>query len=204
MSLEEGEARLQVSLNSKYEIVCCGEVGRPGFGLSTFPWLVAAVGMWESRQRFPILIRNDGGVTDKILIFGCCSEDRMRKNTRMRMGKLSVWLGRIRPLILPEPTPSSMDEGRSVLTRLAIPHSFGPDLGPWSALLAVLGCLARIFGACLLFAVWGGFSALAWSAIGNRVWPVAAILPAVLVFLILLAALMIAVSAVENAIRARC
>jgi hypothetical protein len=47
---------------------------------------------------------------------------------------------------------------------------FNPDLGPAGALIAVAGCLARIFGSCLLLAFWGGFSAWAWTSIASRFW----------------------------------
>lgn len=60
------------------------------------------------------------------------------------------------------------------------------------------GCLARIFGACLLFALWGGLSALAWKSIANRLWRAAALAPMALIFLAALALLMGAISAVEK------
>jgi hypothetical protein len=82
-----------------------------------------------------------------------------------------------------------------------MPHSFNPDLGLPEALLAVGACLTRIFGACLLFALWGGFSAWAWSAIASHFWRVAALGPLVLMFLGALAALMLAVTAVESRLR---
>jgi hypothetical protein len=95
------------------------------------------------------------------------------------------------------------NQGRSMFSRFAAPHTFGPDLSLGEALVAVAGCLARIFGACVLFAVWGGASAFAWSAIANRFWRVAAEPPLLLLFLAALASLMIAVSAVERSITPR-
>jgi len=64
----------------------------------------------------------------------------------------------------------------------------------------VAGCLARIFGACLLFALWGGLSALAWTSIANRLWRAAALAPLALIFLAALGLLMWAISAVEKKI----
>src|SRR5271165_3129810 len=87
---------------------------------------------------------------------------------------------------------------RSVFASLATPYTFNPDLGAWDALVAVLGCLARIFGACLLFAVWGGVSLRGWSAIDNRFWRAAAVLPLVLIFFAALALLMLAISQIEK------
>ena len=100
-------------------------------------------------------------------------------------------------------TDSAPDAGspsKSVFARLAVPHSFNPDMGPVEALLAVVGTLVRIFGACILFALWGGFSAWAWSAIGSHFWRMAAAAPLVLVFPAALAAFMMTVTAVGRRI----
>jgi len=114
------------------------------------------------------------------------------------MLKVRAWLERVRPLIVPGATSESGDKGRSVLARFAMPHSFGPDLKPLAALVAVAGSLARIFSACLLFAVWGGLAAVAWSAIANPFLRAVAMLAMFVMFLPLLAILMIAVSLVEK------
>ena len=95
------------------------------------------------------------------------------------------------------PTPRS----RSVFARLALPHSFDPDLGSGEALSAVVGTLVRIFGACVLFALWGGFSAWVWVSIGSHFWRIAALGPLVLVFFMAFAALMLAITAVERKVR---
>jgi hypothetical protein len=94
-------------------------------------------------------------------------------------------------------------EAKSVFARLALPFMFNPDLGPAGALFAVIGALARIFGACLLFAFWGGFSAWAWTAITNHFWRMAAVGPLVLIFPAALASLLLAISAVETRCRPR-
>jgi hypothetical protein len=103
-------------------------------------------------------------------------------------------------LLQPDHTPRPATQGRSILSSLAVPYTFSPDLSFGDALIAIAGCLTRIFAACVLFAVWGGLSALVWSAIRNHFWRAAAVLPLVLVFLAGLATLMIAISAVERAI----
>jgi hypothetical protein len=87
-----------------------------------------------------------------------------------------------------------------MFSRFAVPHTFGPDLSLSEALVAVAGTLARIFGFCALFAVWGGASFFAWSAIGSRFWRLAAEPPLFLFFLAALAGLMLAVSAVERSV----
>lgn len=69
--------------------------------------------------------------------------------------------------------------------------------------MAVIGTLARIFGACLLFAVWGGATAMVWSGIGSYFWRIVAIAPMIAVFVAGLASLMVAVTAVENRVLAR-
>jgi len=101
----------------------------------------------------------------------------------------------------PDSTLDAASRSRSVFAHLAVPFSFNPDLGLAEALVAVIGCLARIFGACLLFALWGGFSAWAWSAIASHFWRMAAVGPLVLLFAAALAALMLAITAVEKRIR---
>lgn len=91
-------------------------------------------------------------------------------------------------------------QNRSMFTRFATPHTFSPDLSLGEALVAVAGCLARIFGGCVLFAVWGGLSAWAWSAIESHFWRAAAECPLLALFLAALAGWMAAVSAVERSI----
>jgi hypothetical protein len=106
------------------------------------------------------------------------------------------WLG----WIFPDHAPGAPSQAGSVFSRLEVPYTFSPSLSFGGALIAVVSCLARIFSACLLFAIWGGLSALAWSGIGNHFWRAAAVLPLVLLFLVGLATLMIAISAVERMI----
>jgi hypothetical protein len=100
--------------------------------------------------------------------------------------------------------PTETAESRSLFARLAVPFMFNPDLGPVAALIAVIGCLARIFLACFLLAFWGGFSAWAWTSIGSHFWRMAAMGPLVLLFPVALAALLLAIGAVEAKVKARC
>jgi hypothetical protein len=83
-------------------------------------------------------------------------------------------------------------------SRLAVPYTFNPQFGLRSALVAIAGCLTRIFGGCVLFALWGGASVAAWSAIANHVWRVVAVVSLLLVFLTGLVALMAGISAAER------
>jgi hypothetical protein len=101
----------------------------------------------------------------------------------------------------PEDAPDSAARGGSPLSQFAAPHTFSPNLSPGNALFAVVACLARVFGGCILFAVWGGLSAFAWSAIESRFWRAAAVAPLLLLLLAALAALMIAISLAERTIR---
>ncbi len=103
----------------------------------------------------------------------------------------------------PDRPPATTARSRSPLAPLAIPHSFHPDLGPAEALVAVAVTLARIFGACLLFALWGGFSAWTWNAIPNRFWRVVAIGPLVAIFAAALAGLMFGIGAAHRRLRPR-
>jgi len=112
------------------------------------------------------------------------------------MKKLRILAEKLLGAVVPAIRPSS--EGGSVLTRLAVPHSFGPALRFGDALVAVVGTVTRIFGGCILFAVWGGVSVLALSAIGSRFWRAVAVLPLVAVFVAAMATLLLAVSRVER------
>ena len=100
-------------------------------------------------------------------------------------------------------TPAETAGSRSLFARLAVPFMFNPDLGPVGALIAVIGCLARIFGSCLLLAFWGGFSAWAWTSIASHFWRIAAVGLLVALFPGALAALLLAIGAVEARVKAR-
>ena len=99
--------------------------------------------------------------------------------------------------------PAPDGTAKSVFARLAVPFMFNPNLGPADAFLAVLGTLARIFLACLLFALWGGFSAWVWTLIASRFWRMAALGPLLLIFPAALASLLLAIGALEAKLRPR-
>jgi len=101
---------------------------------------------------------------------------------------------------MPDGTPISAPRGRSGLGRLALPHSFGPNLGPVEAFFAVMATLFRIFSACFFFAGWGGLSIFAWSSIGNRFWRAVAAPLLILLFVVGLGGLMLLITAIEKKI----
>jgi hypothetical protein len=101
---------------------------------------------------------------------------------------------------LPEGTTVRAPRGRSGLGRLAIPHSFGPDLGPGEALFAVMATLLRIFSACFFFAVWGGLSIFAWSSIGSHFLRAVAAPLLILLFCAGFGGLMLVITAIEKKI----
>ena len=101
---------------------------------------------------------------------------------------------------IPAGTPVPAPRGRSGLSRFALPHSFGPDLGPVEAFFAVAATLFRIFSACFFFAGWGGLSIFAWSSIGNRFWRAVAAPVLILLFCAGLGGLMLLIGAIEKKI----
>jgi len=98
----------------------------------------------------------------------------------------------------PDSTIEAGSRGRSVGARLAVPHTFKPELSFGEALLAISAALARIFGGCLLFALWGGLCAWAWGAIASHFWRLVAVLPLALMFPAVLAGLMTTISAIQR------
>ncbi len=96
--------------------------------------------------------------------------------------------------------PKPETQNRSFLGRFATPHTFCPDMSSGEALVAVAAVLARIFGGCVLFALWGGATGAAWSAIGNHFWRWPAVAGLFVVFVSALAGLMMATAAIERRI----
>jgi len=84
---------------------------------------------------------------------------------------------------------------------LAVPHSFHPNLAWQDALVAVIGTLTRIFGSCVLFALWGGLCAWTWMAIPQHAWRVAVVTPLGAMFPVLLAGFLRAIGAVDRRLR---
>jgi hypothetical protein len=96
-----------------------------------------------------------------------------------------------------------LPDDRSEYQRLAIPFTFKPQLSFLEAVIAALAAFLRIFLGSLLFAVCGAYTLLAWSRIRNVIWRVAAMVPLTLMFLLLFAVLMLAISAAANICHAK-
>jgi hypothetical protein len=97
--------------------------------------------------------------------------------------------------ISPDDQPVPDDPQRSVYERFAIPYTFKPQLSLLEAILAAGGAFARIILGSLLFAVWGTYTFLAWSALRNIFARVATLLAMIALFLLLFASLMLGISA---------
>jgi hypothetical protein len=82
-----------------------------------------------------------------------------------------------------------------VYERLAIPHTFKPQLSITEALISVAGAFLRILLGSILFGFSGAYTILAWNSIRNLFWRVLAVLFLVFVFVISLTFLMLAISA---------
>jgi len=83
---------------------------------------------------------------------------------------------------------------RSGYERFAIPYTFKPQLSVLEAMCAAAIAFLRIFLGSLLFAVWGVYTLLAWSAIHNLLLRVAAVGAMGGLFLLCLALLMRGIS----------
>lgn len=80
--------------------------------------------------------------------------------------------------------------------RFYLPYMFKPELSLAEAAIAAFAAFVRIFFGSLLFAFYGWYSMVAWSAIRSPWLRAAALPPIVAVFLLLFALLMAAISAV--------
>jgi hypothetical protein len=83
---------------------------------------------------------------------------------------------------------------RSVGEPFAIPYTFNPQFTFSGALIALVSSVSRICLGSLLFAVWGVGSLIALSRIHSQFWSAVALIPLILLFLVLFAVLMIAIS----------
>jgi hypothetical protein len=79
--------------------------------------------------------------------------------------------------------------------RFPIPYDFKPNLSFVEALVAIAASLCRIILGCLLFAVWAVCTLQTWNAIHGGIWRAFALILAIVVFVVLFAALLIAISA---------
>ena len=83
---------------------------------------------------------------------------------------------------------------RSSYERFAIPYTFKPQLSVLEATCAATITFLRIFLGSLLFAVWGVYTLLAWSAIHNLFLRIGAVAVMGALFLLCLALLIWAIS----------
>jgi hypothetical protein len=107
----------------------------------------------------------------------------------------------IRALIFPDAAalgPATAAEGakRGPFEQFAVPFMFQPALTPAQAAVAALRTLLRIFLGSLLFGVWGAYAMLAWTSIHNPFLRVAAMIPMIALFLVLLGGVLIATTLV--------
>jgi hypothetical protein len=86
--------------------------------------------------------------------------------------------------------------GRGAFERFTIPYMFQPALRPTQAAVAALRAFLRIFLGSLLFGVWGACALRAWTSIANPFLRVAAMIPMIALFLVLLGGLLIATTLV--------
>jgi len=96
--------------------------------------------------------------------------------------------------------PPGAGEDRSSYERFAIPYSFKPRLRVSEAVVAAIGGFLRIMLGCLLFAVWGTYSLVAWSGIRNPLWRVGALLSLLLLFLASVTLMLLAVAALVRTV----
>ena len=82
--------------------------------------------------------------------------------------------------------------GRSPFERFAIPYMFQPALRPSQAAIAALRAFLRIFLGSLLFGVWGAYALLLWTSVPTPLLRVAAMIPMIALFLVLLSGVLIA------------
>ena len=115
----------------------------------------------------------------------------------------SAWIARACALLFQMTAPGDPGVERSGYERFAIPYTFKPQLSFAEALVAVAASLLRIFLGSLLFAIWGTYSLLAWTAVRNYFWRAAALLPLFVLFLLSFVVLMLAISALARTLSPR-
>jgi len=104
------------------------------------------------------------------------------------------WVAKVRALFV-APVERPHQGGRPTYQRLAVPFTFKPALSFGEAMIGALGAFLRIFLGSILFGVYGWNALVTWNAIRSPFWRVAAIPPMILVFLLVFALLMAAISA---------
>jgi hypothetical protein len=81
---------------------------------------------------------------------------------------------------------------KSPLGQFSVPFMFQPELTLSQAFTAALRAFLRIILGSILFGVWGAYALLVWTSISNPVLRVAAMIPMIALFLVLLCGLLIA------------
>ena len=102
-------------------------------------------------------------------------------------------------LVLREDRDGQDDPGRSSYERFAIPYTFKPRLSLAEATISATGAFLRILLGSLLFAVWGTYTRLAWTAIRNVFLRGLVFLALLSFFAVSFALLMLAISALVRA-----
>ena len=90
-----------------------------------------------------------------------------------------------------------------VFSPLSVPYQFNPSLGFVDGLVAIAAAFARILALCMVFAVWGVMTLLAWGRIASHLWRVLALAPMILALPAALVPPMLAIAAIERRIRWR-
>jgi hypothetical protein len=104
-------------------------------------------------------------------------------------------LHKFRELIQSPVEGAAQDPARPSYQRLAIPHSFKPQLSVGEAVIAAGGALLRIVLGSLLFAIWGTYSFLTWSTVQNPFLRFPLLLAMLALFAFLMALLLVGISA---------
>jgi hypothetical protein len=117
--------------------------------------------------------------------------------------KISL-VAKLRELFVFDQSHSSPDDpGRPSYERLAIPHTFKPQLSVAEAAISATGAFFRIFFGSILFAVWGTYTFYFWSTIRNVFLRGGVLLALLLGFVISFAFLLLAISALVRKCLAR-
>jgi len=112
-----------------------------------------------------------------------------------------LFLGRLRDRLSPPAAVPPEAAERSVYERFAIPYSFKPQLSVTEAVVAASAAFFRIFLGSLLFAFWGAYSLSTVLRIRSWFWRVLVAVPLIALFLVLLASLMLGISALARRAR---
>ena len=110
------------------------------------------------------------------------------------------YISKMRALLFPPSVDIELREGLSSHKRLAIPHTFKPQLSFLVAVVATLGAFVRVVLGCMIFAVWGTYSLFAWSTIRNPFWRIGIQLPLFLGFALSFLIAMLAIAALVRAV----